>query len=589
MLAAGGVAVYSVPGMSKPIKSWLAPSTSEVETYAVRRGSFDQSVVDRGALESSKNEDVYCEVEGGTTIISIKPEGTRVKKGEVVCELDSASLKDTLVNQTITTESAKANYSNAILTREVAEIAVKEYEEGIFVQDLANVDGEIKLAESDLSRALDRVDWARRMFDKGYVSEATKVTEELALQRAKFTKEQSQTKRHVLVTYTKGKTIKTLKSDVEKARSDELAKKATWELEVGKESKLRKQIQACTLLAPNDGLVVYSNDPNRGFMNNAPQIEEGATVRERQKIFALPDITKMQVNAKIHESRLNEISPGMKARIRVEALADVVLNGTVKDVAPLPDPTSFFSSDIKVYTTHVQIDNPTSSLRPGMNAQVEIMVDHREGVLMIPVLAILQYGGKNHVAKKEGDVFRRIEVDLGPSNEKEAQVLKGVSEGDLVALNPVALMTDDEKREAFGSTTKGGAPGSEKDQAAEGAPGAPGQAAAGPGAVAAKKGGDPAAKSKARAKGARGPGGPGGALFAKFQNLSAEERAQLKTASPEERLQLLKKAGLTDAEIEQMSQMRRGGGGPGGGGPGGGGRGGFRGGAPGGAPGGSPE
>ena len=103
----------------------------------------------------------------------IKPEGTPVKKGEIVCELDSASLKDQLINQKITTKSAEANYENAKLTREVAEIAVVEYEEGIFKQDLATVEGEIKLAESDLSRSEDRVDWARRMFVKGYVSLAT--------------------------------------------------------------------------------------------------------------------------------------------------------------------------------------------------------------------------------------------------------------------------------------------------------------------------------------------------------------------------------------------------------------------------------
>ena len=148
-------------------------------------------MVEKGSLESSKNEDAYCLVEGQTTIIMIKPEGTPVKKGELVCELDSAALKDQLVNQKITTKSAEANYENAKLTREVAEIAVVEYEEGIYKQDLATVEGEIKLAESDLSRSEDRLDWARRMFEKGYVSKATKVSEELTLKKARFALEQA--------------------------------------------------------------------------------------------------------------------------------------------------------------------------------------------------------------------------------------------------------------------------------------------------------------------------------------------------------------------------------------------------------------
>ena len=128
----------------------------------------------------------------------IKPEGTPVKKGELVCQLDSASLNDQLVNQQITTKSAEANYENAKLTREVAEIAVVEYVEGIFVQDFATVEGEIKLNESDLSRSEDRLDWARRMFDKGYVSMATKVSEELTLKKARFALEQAQSKKKVL-------------------------------------------------------------------------------------------------------------------------------------------------------------------------------------------------------------------------------------------------------------------------------------------------------------------------------------------------------------------------------------------------------
>ena len=79
-------------------------------------------------------------------------------------------------------------------------------------------------------------------------------------------------------------------------------------------------------------------------------------MRERQTIFRLPDITKMRVNTKVHESMVDKVKPGMKARIRVEAFPEQ-LTGTVESVQPLPDPSSFFSSDIKVYTTQVAIDN----------------------------------------------------------------------------------------------------------------------------------------------------------------------------------------------------------------------------------------
>jgi HlyD family secretion protein len=572
----GAVAVLSVPGMSKPIKGLFSGGDTRVLTFTVRSGPLPITVEERGSLESSQNVDVYCNVEGGTTIIRIVPEGTKVKKGDLLCELDSAALRDQLVNQRITTKSAEANYLNAKLTREVAEIAVKEYKEGVYVQDLQTVEGEIKLAESDQVRADDRLDWAKRMYKKGYVSKATLVSEELNSEKAKYTLEQAQSKKKVLKEYTYEKTIKELDSDVKKANSDELAKQATWELEKGKENKLETQIKNCTLNAPIDGLVVYANDPSRMFGSNQSQIEEGATVRERQKVISIPDITRMQVNAKVHESQVDKIKSQLRAQVRVDAFPDQQLLGVVTEVAPLPDPSNIFSSDIKVYTTRIRIDNPIEGLKPGMTSQVKILVDQLENVFSVPVQAILQYNGKDHVTKKIGDRYDRVEVTLGSSNDRFVQVTKGLADGDVVVLNPISLMSEEEKREAFRNAKnskkdwgggEGGEPGKGGPDGAAGKGGAPG------------KGGDAKGKSK---KGGRG-GGAGGPMREIFQKMSPEDRAKMKSASPEEREQILRKAGATDQMIEMMRNFGGGGGGGfGGGGGGGRGRGGFGGGPPGG-------
>jgi len=589
-LAVAGVAFVSVPGMSKPIRGLFKTTSLEIIPHEIKSGALPITVTEKGALESAKNDDVYCQVEGQTTIISIIPEGTRVTKGQLVCELDSAALRDQLNNQKITTQGAEAAYQQSKLTREVAEIAVKEYEEGIYTQEKATINGEIKLAESDLARAEDRVAWSNRMFEKGYVSKAQKVSEELNYQKAQFSLEQAQSKLRVLEEYTKAKTIKELKSDVEKARSDELAKEQTLQIEREKEAKYEKQIANCKLFAPGDGLVVYANDPGRSFGNNAPQIEEGATVRERQKIFSLPDIGNMQVNAKVHESQIDKITPGMKARIRVDAFADAELDGSVVDVAPLPDPTSFFSSDIKVYTTHIKIDKPLPGLRPGMNAEVVILVDRKDDVLSVPVQAILEYQGKAHIAYRTPDGYERKEVKLGATNDKFVEVTDGVTPGMVVALNPISLLSDDEKRELF-SSSHGGAKGWQgAEGGGEAAPGEGAQAGVGGGPGGPDGGpsgapGNGAAKAKAKGKGARKGGGFGGAFAEKMKNIPPDDLAKMRSGTDEERAEILKKAGFTDAEMDQMRQMRQGGGGRpgGGGGPGGegGGGGGFRG-APGG-------
>ena len=166
-----------------------------------------------------------------------------VKKGELVGELDSSWLRDLLINQKIATKQAEAAYQNAKLTREVAEIAVKEYEEGIYLQDRATIQGEIKLAESANQKAKARLERTRRARQKltetlgrtGTVVTSGDILAELeiddrleasqhAVLRERFSLEQAQNKLNVLQNYTKGKTLKELRSEVEKARSDELAK-----------------------------------------------------------------------------------------------------------------------------------------------------------------------------------------------------------------------------------------------------------------------------------------------------------------------------------------------------------------------------
>ena len=137
---------------------------------------------------------------------------------------------------------AEAGYHNARLAREIAEITVLEYQEGLYSQEIATADGEIALAEADLQRSQDRLDRVRRMLEKGFIPVYPKYVEELSVKKAQFALEQALSKKEVLVDYTRPKRIKELKGDVEKARSNELAKKAAWELEKSKESALEREV-----------------------------------------------------------------------------------------------------------------------------------------------------------------------------------------------------------------------------------------------------------------------------------------------------------------------------------------------------------
>jgi HlyD family secretion protein len=139
--------------------------------------------------------------------------------------------------QRLATRKARALYEIAKLTRELAEIAVEEYGEVNFPREVAKVAAEIKLAEAGLRRAEDQLEWATRMFNKGYVSAAGKAEAEASLKTSVFTLEQAVGGKKVLVDFVKNKTIKELKANVEKARSDELARQEAWRREQAKEGE----------------------------------------------------------------------------------------------------------------------------------------------------------------------------------------------------------------------------------------------------------------------------------------------------------------------------------------------------------------
>jgi RND family efflux transporter MFP subunit len=467
LLVQEGLAGVKAPAQEKP----RAAKIDDRPVQEVKPGKIRFEVSERGSLEPSRARDAYCLVEGSTTIISLRPDGSQVKKGDLVCELDSASLRDILVYQQITTKSAERAYQQAKLASEIAGIAVTDYVEAILKLERRNLKITIASAQTAVHRADVRLAQTRRARGRVKDASATKAgaatpsdvvaeldiedrvaAAEQALARERKALEQARDKLELFENSGK-ETTEERKQELVRKRSAEQVKLSIVETQKNKEAQLHKQIEKCKFYASIDGRIVHANDPGRNFGNRPPEIEEGATVRERQKIFSLmPFNDPMQVNTKVHESKIDNVKAGMKAQVRVDAFPDRTLSATVKDVAPLPDPTSIFRSDIKVYTVHVTIDEPLSGLRPGMTALVEIFGDERDNVLTVPVQGVLRFDGKDHVAVKKPDGgFDWRDVSLGLSNEKIVEIKQGLRSGDVVALDPFALMSEEEKRQKFGS------------------------------------------------------------------------------------------------------------------------------------------
>jgi HlyD family secretion protein len=262
-------------GIMVPIlaRSGLAPWGVLLLTAAVCGQEADQA---RGGLAGGRGAAVFAAVEGRTAVIFALPKGARVKKDELVCELDSTGLKERLANQELVIASTEAGFRGARLAREAAEVALSEYLEGAYKKEFEIVMGEIALAESERKRAEDRIVWSDRMYEKGYVSKAENIADKISLQQKVFAFEQALTKKAVLEKFTRDRAIKELRSGVEKMKAIELAAQAALERERTTRERLTRQVSHCKILAPAAGRI-RSTEP----------IEAGTVVHEGQMLFRI--------------------------------------------------------------------------------------------------------------------------------------------------------------------------------------------------------------------------------------------------------------------------------------------------------------
>jgi HlyD family secretion protein len=432
-----------------PVLAWkFVPSLSRSNEadlpmlYVVQQGNFSHDIIERGAVESASNIEIRCEVQAqntaGTRILLIIPEGTYVKKGDLICRLDSSALDNDRLKQTSVVENANAAKIQAESDHETAIKALSEYEEGKYKIDEATILGELAVAQEDQRRAADVVRYSTQLLERGYITKLQLEADEFAAKKAKTNYEAATLKKKVLETYTKEKTRVQLNADIKSTEAKLKAQVNTWQLEDQRLKLIVQQIEKCTICATENGQVVYANNTER-MGGQEIIIEEGALLRERQVIVRLPDPKRMQVKAKINESKIALAKENQPAVIRLDALPDQELSGIVRKVNEYPVQNGWWSANIKEYETTVEILGSPPGLRPGLNAEVRIRVTELPNVVQIPVQSLFEHGDKHYCFVRKNDDWELREVEVGDTNDKTIVVKNNLKPGESLALNAAAL------------------------------------------------------------------------------------------------------------------------------------------------------
>src|SRR3954470_6591326 len=411
--------------------------------HTVERGDFELTLTERGEVEAFDVTEIRSLVKSnntsGNAILRIVPEGTKVKKGDFLVELDSSALQTLRTTQQILVNDAKAVEVEAHNNYDVAVITKREYLEGTYLQDRQAIESELFVAEENLNRAKEYFAYSQKLASKGYVNENQLEADRFAVEKANKDLDAAKTKLRVLADFTKPKQVSTLESAILIAKAKWDAAQNSDKLEISKLQDIDDQIAKCTMVAPQDGVVKYAHsNENRGDQQFI--VEEGTMIRERQIIIKLPNADSMRVNLTVNESLVQYLTTGMQADIRPVGLGDRVLHGTVERVNQYAEPTGWRQANVKEYKAYVHIDDATLDLRSGMPASAPLHCADLPNAIQVPVQAMYAYGPKFYCFAYVNGHWQAREVKAGPTNDKFFVIKSGLNEGEQIAMNPRAYV-----------------------------------------------------------------------------------------------------------------------------------------------------
>jgi RND family efflux transporter MFP subunit len=384
--------------------AWYAwpSSTSAAEamlTAPVKAGEFKVLVTTTGELRARK----FVQVSGPSTaqsvqvyqtkIASIVPEGSVVKVGDVIAELDRQPVATKIADVTLTLQKAQADFTTAQLDSAL---------------NLAQAREDVRTAEFTLEEKKLAREQAK------YEAPTIRRQAEIDFEKAQRALELS---RRNLLTKTK----------------QAVAKMSSVGADLGRQQNNLKNLEVVrdqfSVRAPAPGMVIYVREWNGkkkgvGSMWNAWE----------STVATLPDLTQMESETYVNEVDVRKLSVGQKVLISLDADPTKKLSGTVTRIANVGEQRP--NQDSKVFEVKIEVATADTTLRPGMTTSNAIETASVSNVLSVPLEAVVTEAGFSYVFRKRGRSVVKQMVETGAMNDNEIVVRQGVEAGDHVLLTP---------------------------------------------------------------------------------------------------------------------------------------------------------
>lgn len=361
-------------------------------TFKVQKTEFQNALTINGYAEPINSYIVVCPSQFEGTVVSIAEDGSYVKKGDIVCVLESQPVLD--------------DYDQIAIQLENAEMDFEKLKANQAMQS-ALMEAQLKTnqAENEIA-ALDSL-------QQEFNSPVQRKIKELELQQNLIQKERLQKK----------------KASLEVIQNSEIRRK---ELQIDRlKTRLesaQKRIDELILLAPVDGLVLLSVNRRTG-----KKIVAGDLVWSNMPVVQLPVSDSMKVKIEAPEASFKRIKEGDTVEYLFDAMPGNKALGVITKKSPVGRPV-MRDSKVKVFEIEASVDTYITLPEPGFTCNCRVILQRVKDVIVIPQIAVFESDSMKVVYVVHNGFFEKRQVITGLSSPERTIITKGLKEGEDITL-----------------------------------------------------------------------------------------------------------------------------------------------------------
>ncbi len=406
-MIAGAVVVLVAAGLVLTQRRGEPAKADAIRTAQVKRGSIVLSVSATGTVEPAAMVEVRSRATGTVTRVLVD-EGQRVRRGQVLVELDDPDARHAVESDRAALQSAEAAVASA-------QARLDDLRAGATVYTRQQAEEAVRQTEAALAQAKDTLTRQEQLLKDGYVAQS--VVDD-ARHGVEIAESQVRAARAKLADLIAGSTP----GQIAQAEAALRQARAQAEVTSAQLRQAEEQLAESRIAAPISGVVVKrSVDVGQSIIGGSGT---GGTL-----VITLAQIEPLYATVTVDEADIGGVHTGMPVRLTADALPNAVFRGKVDRVAAVAQVVQ----NVTQFAVTVVLQEPPPGVRLGMTVDAEFVTARRDDVLVVPRQAVKE-GKPPTVTVIVGGELETRPVQTGLFDGRMVEITSGLHEGEVVLL-----------------------------------------------------------------------------------------------------------------------------------------------------------